>query len=44
MVYSSYDVYHPKQKNDCDFIKYRKWQIPEHWDVEVLWVVKEAGG
>jgi glycosyltransferase involved in cell wall biosynthesis len=35
MVYSSYDVFHPKlEKKISDFIKYRNWQIPEHWDVE----------
>ena len=35
MIYSSYDVYHPTSKKRInDFIKYRKWKIPEHWDVE----------
>jgi glycosyltransferase involved in cell wall biosynthesis len=35
MVYSSYDVYHPEEKKKIsDFIKYRNWQTPEHWDVK----------
>ncbi len=34
MVYSSYDVYHSESKKTIrDFIKYRNWKIPEHWDV-----------
>ncbi|MBI5582153.1 MAG: glycosyltransferase [Deltaproteobacteria bacterium] len=35
MVYTNYDVYHPKSRRRInDFIKYRNWHIPEHWDVE----------
>ena len=31
LVYSSYDVYHAKSKKKTkDFIKYRKWEIPEN--------------
>jgi len=34
LVFSSYDVYHVRSKKRIkDFIKYRKWVIPEKWDV-----------
>jgi glycosyltransferase involved in cell wall biosynthesis len=34
LVFSSYDVYHVGSKKRIkDFIKYRKWEIPEKWDV-----------
>jgi glycosyltransferase involved in cell wall biosynthesis len=34
LVFSSYDVYHVQSKKGIrDFIKYRKWEIPEKWDI-----------
>jgi glycosyltransferase involved in cell wall biosynthesis len=43
LVYSSYDVYHVRlNKKIRDFIKYRKWLIPENWDI--LTFVEGKGG
>ena len=37
LVYSSYDVYHVRSKKKInDYIKYRKWKIPENPSISDL--------